>query len=356
MTPDGASATRFEQALRSALRAQACWPDARLEALPDKGLAHAHVRLVGTGALARIPKQSQVGLAPEANLRHQAACFERAAPGGHTPRLLGTLRVSDELPRGALLVEEITGRSAVLPADLSAIAAALGALHALPVPPQGERAPLASPADPLQSLLEEVDAQAAHVAQARLEPAVLQLLEQEMLAFRRCVTGASRPMVSLISFDAHPGNFIVRADGDAVLVDLEKCRYGYPGLDLAHATLYTSTTWDVAVHADLTLPQVFDFYRAWESKVGPAIAADARAWHVPLRRAMWLWSITWCCKWRVLSDRPPQSAQVGEDWSTEHSDEELVTHVRNRVDHYLSPPGIRRVHDELRALGEALAA
>ena len=42
--------------LRAAMRA--CghhWRDAALEPLPDKGLAHHHVRLVGTGALARIP-------------------------------------------------------------------------------------------------------------------------------------------------------------------------------------------------------------------------------------------------------------------------------------------------------------
>ena len=47
------------EALRSALiDARSPWADAPLEFLPDSGLAHAHLRLVGTGVLARIPKQS----------------------------------------------------------------------------------------------------------------------------------------------------------------------------------------------------------------------------------------------------------------------------------------------------------
>ena len=59
------------------------WRDAVLEPLPDTGLAHSHVRLVGHGVLARVPKQSQMALSPVGNLAYQAACFERAAAGGH---------------------------------------------------------------------------------------------------------------------------------------------------------------------------------------------------------------------------------------------------------------------------------
>ena len=68
------------------------WAGARLSLLPDKGLAHAHVRLAGTGVLARIPKQSQLNLAPQHNLAYQRACFERAEPSGRTPALRGWLR------------------------------------------------------------------------------------------------------------------------------------------------------------------------------------------------------------------------------------------------------------------------
>src|SRR5690606_23506785 len=136
-------------------------------------------------------------------------------------------------------------------------------------------------------------------------------------------------------FDGHPGNFIVRADGRAILVDLEKCRYSYSGLDLAHATLYTSTTWDPDSHAVLTLPQVLRVYATWGEAVGESVASAARPWHLPLRRAMWLWWIAWCAKWRGLSGRAATHGADGEDWSASLSDAALVSHVRERVDHYL---------------------
>ena len=344
---------KLEATLRTALRAGG-WPDTALQPLPDRGLAHLHVRLEGTGTLARIPKQSQVGLGPEANLRHEAACFERAGDSGHTPRLSGTLPVSPQLPRGALLVEEIEGRPAELPADLPAIAAALAAIHRLPLPAASDRAPLASPHDPLRALVGEIDAQAVHLPQARLAPEVRRALEDELEALGQLAKEEQRPGVHLIAFDAHPGNFVLRARGDAVLVDLEKCRYSHPGLDLAHATLYTSTTWDVAANAALSVAEVAAFYAAWAREAGPALAAAAQPWHVALRRAMWLWSITWCCKWRVLSGEAPLADHAGEDWSAAHSDAPLIAHVRGRVDHYLSLPAIRRVQHELAALQEVL--
>lgn len=80
------------------------------ELLPDHGLAHAHYRLGETGALVRAPKQSQMDLAPADALAYEAACFQRAAPSGATPRLFGVISPEDHPPRGALIVEEITGR------------------------------------------------------------------------------------------------------------------------------------------------------------------------------------------------------------------------------------------------------
>ena len=132
--------------LRDALRAaRSPWADASIEPLPDSGLAHAHLRLAGTGVLARVPKQSQMDLPALANLDYQAACFTRAAAGGHAPRLLGVLPPSAGLPRGALLVEEIVGRPARLPQDLPAIVDALAVMHSLPLPEAAQRAPLLDP-------------------------------------------------------------------------------------------------------------------------------------------------------------------------------------------------------------------
>jgi len=333
------------QRLRSALRA-AGHPaaDQPLAPLPDKGLAHDHVRLQGTGWLARIPKQSQLGLAALDNLHYQRACFERAAASGHTPALHGVLPPSDHLPRGALLVQAIEGRPAHLPHDLPALGAALAAIHALPLPEAAARAPLLNAADPLQALVHEIGAQAAHLGAAGLPAPVLTAIEGERLRLQSSLESHNRPARCLIAFDAHPGNFIVQPDRRAVLVDLEKCRYAPAGLDLAHATLYTSTTWDLDTQAVLSVDEVLGFYAAWAQSVGPTAAA-AQAWHGPLRRAMWLWSITWCAKWRALSSASAQAGADGEDWSSERSEAALVAHVRNRVDHYLSPAVVGEVLD-----------
>lgn len=318
--------------------------DQPLVPLPDKGLAHDHVRLQCTGWLARLPKQSQLGLSAQDNLDYQRACFERAAASGHTPVLHGVLSPSAHLPRGAFLVQAIEGRPARLPHDLPALATALAALHALPLPEVAARPPLINAADPLQSLVQEIELQATHLATAQLPAAVLAAIERERTRLQGRVNGTDRPARCLIAFDAHPGNFIVQPDRRAVLVDLEKCRYAHPGLDLAHATLYTSTTWDVDTHAVLTADEVLGFYADWAHAVGP-LGTAAWPWHGALRRAMWLWSITWCSKWRALSVASTRASADGEDWSGERSEAALVDHVRNRVDHYLSADVVNAVLD-----------
>ena len=339
--------------LRSALReARSPWADASIEPLPDSGLAHAHLRLAGTGVLARVPKQSQMDLPALANLDYQAACFTRAAASGHAPRLHGVLPPSATLPRGALLVEEIVGRPARLPQDLPAIVDALAAMHSLPLPEAALRAPLLDPADPLALLRGEIEAQAVHLDAAALDAPVRRAIDEKRAALALLCASTARPPKRLIAFDAHPGNFIVRADGTAVLVDLEKARYSLPPLDLAHATLYTSTTWDIASAASLSHAEVVAAQQRWLARCAGGEAW--RDWLLPLRSAMWLWSVTWCAKWRVLSAGAARSGADGEDWSGERSEAALIDHVRERVDHYLSPQGVQRVVGEFDALASAI--
>jgi hypothetical protein len=340
--------------LRHALReARSPWADAPLALLGDKGLAHHHVRLIGSGLLARLPKQSQMGFDAAANLAYEAACYQRAAPSGHVPRVKGTLAVSAALPRGGLLVEEIVGRTARLHDDLSAIADAFAAIHSLPLPEQNARAPLIDAADPLVALRAEIDAQAAYLDAAALKPAARALIDTTRAQFARHCEAAARPPRRLIAFDGHLGNFLIRGDGSAILVDLEKARYSHPPLDLAHATLYTSTTWDIDSRAELTTAQVLAFYDAWQQRADPR--GEQRSWFVPLRAAMWLWSVTWCAKWRVLSPRDASTSADGEDWSHDCSSDALIAHVRERVDCYLSLPAIQRVVSELGELTQAFA-
>ncbi len=354
-TPSPHSKDHLLDSLRAAMASTASpWAAADLELLPDKGLAHDHVRLRGCGVLARIPKQSQLGLGPLANLQYQRACFERAAASGHTPQFKGWLLPTGTLARGGLLVEEIKGPCASLPGDLAAIARALAHIHGLPVPEAPLQPPLAGPPDPLLALWLEIETQARYFASAGLAPVALASVQVEMGRLERTVSQQARPPVHLIAFDSHPGNFIMRSPEHAVLVDLEKCRYSYPGLDLAHATMYSSTTWDVDSYAVLSINQVLDFYQAWSLAMGSA-AELAKAWHVPLRRAMWLWSLSWCAKWRATSAQPPDSTAAGEDWSVENSDDALIAHVRDRVNDYLSAPVIAAALNEFEVMEKALA-
>lgn len=342
----------LRQALREAGHADA---EAPLQPLPDKGLAHDHVRLGDTGLLARIPKQSQLGLAATEHLAYEAACFQRAAPGGHAPRCAAVLPPSAALPRGALLVQVIEGRPLALPQELPLLVKALAALHRMPLPPAAQRAPLMDPADPLAALDDELAQQALHLGAAGIAPAARRAIDGAFVRWQRLRAAAPRPPKRLIAFDAHPGNFLVDADGRAVLVDLEKARYGAAALDLAHATLYTSTTWDREARAELGLGEVAAACEQWLAALGgvgdDGRDADAeRPWIAPLREAMWLWAVTWCAKWRVLSARPAGRGGDGEDWSAERSDAALVEHVRSRVDEYLGTAIVDRVIDECAAL------
>jgi hypothetical protein len=75
---------------------------------------------------------------------------------------------------------------------------------------------------------------------------------------------------------------------------------------------------------------------------------------VPLRRAMWLWSMTWCAKWRVLSGAGAKADSDGEDWAADNSEAALIAHVRGRVDHYLAPDTAARLDSEFGLLADIL--
>ncbi len=352
------------EALRASLTAQ--WPDAAewlsmpFESLRAKGLAHDHVRLGATRWLARVPRQSQMGLDAVGNLRYQKACFDRASASGQSPRCLRVIWPTPALPRGALIVDEVPGQAANLPEDLVRIAQCMGAVHRLALPQPDGYPPLIYADDPLRAMLEEVQVQAGYADAAGLEPAVMQQIRLELDALSALCEQAPRPERRLIAFDGHPGNFVIAptrgGPGLAYLVDLEKCRYSYPGFDLAHASLYTSTTWDIEAAAVLSVNEVAGFYASWAMAVGPELASDALPWHLSLRKAMWLWSLTWCAKWRVLSTAEAAEDVDGEDWSAQKVNSTLAAHVRARVDHYLSAECVAWVLAESHQLASRFGA
>jgi len=317
-----------------------------------KGLAHDHVSLRGQGRLLRVPRQSQFALSAADNLDYQGACFARVSASGHGPRLHDVIAPQPRIPMGALVVDEIDGRPPVLPDDLPALAEAMARVHALPLPPAEGRAPLADHADPLGGALVEIEAQAAFLDAAELGAEARAEIEDELAwarAFAAEVRNQAQP-ARLVLTDTHPGNFLIDRAGRAIIVDLEKALYGSPGTDLAHGTIYSSTTWDPDTWADLSLSDVAGFYRHYLRLIGPPLAQTLAPWLVPMRRVTMARAITWCVKWRVLHRRArldtKNTADKTEDWSAENSDPALIAHVAGRVEEYLSTPVLRRMRAE----------
>jgi hypothetical protein len=319
---------------------------ADLAVLNVKGLVHDHVTLAGRGLLLRVPKLSQFALSAGDNLAYQAACFARVAKSGHGPKLHEVLRPQRRLPMGALLVEKIDGRPPRLPEDLPLLAEAMARVHALPVPPPTSRPPLHDHQDPVGGAMAEIEAQAAFLDEAGLDPAARAEIDDELAwarNFRNESVGRVQP-VTLVLTDTHPGNFLIEEAearaARAVIVDLEKALYGSPATDLAHATLYSSTTWDPDTWAELNLEQVAAFYRRYLELIGEPLAAELAPWLVPLRRITMLRAISWCVKWRVLHARARRADQdmteSAEDWSAENTDPATIAHVADRVADYLS--------------------
>ncbi len=332
-------------------------PRAALVPMQVKGLAHDHVELrgverQGSPLLLRVPKQSQFALSARDNLAYQAACFERVAVSGHAPRLHAVLAPSAAVPMGALVVDRIEGRPPRLPEDMPALAEAMARVHSLPLPPPEARPPLADHGDPVAGAMAEIERQAEFIEEAGLAPASVQEIRDELAwarAFAEETSEGEQP-VTLVLTDTHPGNFLIDARGRAIIVDLEKALYGSPGTDLAHASVYSSTTWDPDTWADLSVEQVAAYYRHYLEIAEPGLAERLRPWLLPLRRLLFLRAITWCVKWSVLH----VASQLGakhragstEDWSAENSDPALIAHVAGRVAEYLSPAVLRRMRAE----------
>ncbi len=116
-----------------------------LKPIPTTGLAHDHVRLIGHGLLARVPKQSQMALDAETNLTYQAACFMRAAGSGHTPRLQAVVPPSNDLPTGAPVVEESDGTCLTRRDPCQSLPPARAALPTPPPPAGAYSAPVKNP-------------------------------------------------------------------------------------------------------------------------------------------------------------------------------------------------------------------
>lgn len=274
-----------------------------LQPLPDKGLAHAHWRIRDRGLLVRVPRPRRNGQSAAARLAHQAACFERAAPSGRTPHLQQTIAPSQDLPQGALVVDEIVGRPPRLPAELSLIAETLAAIHVLPLPAPKDRAPLDDASDAFVATLRAIEGHSRFLDEADLAPETRRQIEEE-IAWARGFAADARPTPqptphTLVVTDAHPGNFLITPSGFAMFVDLEKAAYGSPAIDIAHATLRPATRWDPDCGIVLARDDIGRFVRTYFTVVGPELEQLIRPWLLPMRRLTWLRTTTVFARFRV---------------------------------------------------------
>lgn len=313
--------------------------------MADTGMAHHHARIDEMDLILRIPKYCPQGFDPLEHLAYEANCFATCALSNHTPRLMATLSPTTALPFGALVVDEIVGGPPDLPADIPAVAKCLASIHSLDFTEQSKL--LVSPGDPVATMYTEIRRQAASIPDAGLHRDTLSGIQKEMVLVSKMMKGHGTIAPAVVTFDAQPANFVVNPKGRAFMVDLEKVRVSSPGFDLAHATLYTSTTLDTTVSVKLTQNQCMALYENWFHAMGENAFAYLPDLELT-RRLMWLWTITWCVNWLVEQKKPSSVDGNAEKSGSAPSDSaSRVKHLRSRIEHFLEPATIAMMRETL---------
>ena len=320
--------------LLSALRerpAFAAFTVADLVSLPATGTAHGHVALPN-GLIARVAYAHEGDPTAATRLAMQAEAFRHLAPAHRTPRLHDVLLPRPGLPGGALVVDRIDGRAPRLPDELGAMADTLARLHALPLPPGGSSIP--RQANPFLETLAAIEQNAARfLDKAVPDPAARAEIADELRLVRGMAADiGQRPQPLTIALaDTHPGNFLVDAEGVAWFVDLEKVHVGSPAIDLAHATLATSTLWHPDVGKVLSPADVRRFYAQYLEKAGEAQAAALEPWLLPMRRLTWLRTTLFMARWRVQT-RGARDPADPTQWSDAGLEPSMKAHIDARID------------------------
>lgn len=313
--------------------------------LSTRGLAHDHVAvedaaLAGVPVLIRVPRIKDWSFEAETRHAYETAAFSRAQHSGVTPRLLGTLPPDPTLLLGALVVERIFGSKPHLPRDLPALAECLARLHR-DSPPPAQRAPLRVHDNAATETFKTIIEQAAYLDAAELPRASNEAIRNEIAKARLLVVRASAwpAIVTLTGADTHPGNFLV-APARTCFIDLERALYGNPAVDLAHATLYTSTMWDPDCAAALARADIARFYQAYFKATWLPRPETLKPWIAPLRRLVWLRTLTWCVRWRVLS-------RADGGWLKAQLAPPHGAHIERTIADYVDPARIAAISAEL---------
>jgi hypothetical protein len=315
------------------------------QSLPATGTAHGHVRLA-SGLLARVAYAHEGDPSAAARLHAQAAAFRLLEPAGRTPNLHGIVEPAPGVPGGALIVDYVEGHAPELPGDLAAMAETLARIHALPMP--SPESPIPRQANPFLETLQGMELNTRHFLGAAVtDPEARAEIADELWAMREMAATldlGDQPLCVALA-DTHPGNFIVDRAGLAWFVDLEKVHVGSAAIDLAHATLRTSTLWDPRVGKELAAADVDAFYEAYLARRGPEVADALRPWLVPMRRLTWLRTTLFMARWRVQT-RQPRDPQDPSQWSDAGLDPATKAHIDARIDYCFSRDAVRAIRSE----------
>jgi len=312
------------------------------ESLPATGTAHGHVRL-GDGRLARVAYAHEGDASAGGRLSAQAAAFRHLQPAGRTPRLHDVIEPQPGLPGGALVVDFIAGHAPRLPRDLGALAETLARIHALPLPPASSA--IARQKNPFLETLEGIELNAMRFLDRAVPDAEARAqIVEELRSVRAMAPALGRQVqpLTVALADTHPGNFIVDAAGIAWFVDLEKVHVGSPAIDLAHATLPTSTLWHPDVGKELTSAEVQGFHDSYLARLDGRKVEALEPWLLPMRRLTWLRTTLFMARWRVETRAPRDPANPGQ-WSDAGLEPGMKRHIDARIDQCLAPGAIRAI-------------
>jgi aminoglycoside phosphotransferase (APT) family kinase protein len=302
-----------------------------LKPLPATGTAHGHVRLPNR-LLARVAYAHEGDVMASARLATQAEAFRHLAAAGRTPHLHDVIEPRPGLPGGALIVDLIDGRAPRLPDELALMADTLARIHALRLP--AASSPIPRQENPFLETLAAIEQNAVRfLDKAVPDPGARAEIAEElrlMSDMARAVAQRAQPLTVALA-DTHPGNFIVDRHGIAWFVDLEKVHVGSPAIDLAHATLATSTLWHPDVGKVLSPAEVQTFYTLYLEKVGPRAAASLEPWLLPMRRLTWLRTTLFMARWRVQT-RSPRDPSDPTQWSDAGLKPSMKAHIDQRID------------------------
>jgi aminoglycoside phosphotransferase len=313
--------------------------------LSATGTAHGHVRLAD-GRLARVAYAYENDPTAAARLHVQAEAFRYLQPTGRTPRLHDVIEPRPGLPGGALIVDFVDGHAPRLPDELDAMAETLAKIHALPLP--SATSPLPRQANPFLETLEAVELAAMRfLDKAVPDPGSRAEIAEELRLLRgMALAFAKRPQpLSVALADTHPGNFIVDPACLAWFVDLEKVHVGSAAIDLAHATLPTSTLWHSADAKALSRDEVQGFYEAYLERIGKKPAEALRPWLVPMRRLTWLRTTLFMARWRVQT-REARDPSDPSQWSDAGLEPAMRVLYDARIDQCFDRDTIRAIRAE----------